>query len=334
MISSSNPEFRVLVVGAGTAGERHAKAQRDRGSITTLFDIDPIKTAQKASALGIKSSSNLHEAIEESNLVYICTPDSTHIDIASEAIKRGKDVFSEKPLTTNLKDALTLQELVHRNGTRFIVGHYYRLNPTIMAAKQALLEGKVGKLVSLYSTYLHNIESVMVSTPWRREQNFLYGGGVHPLDLVCWIADEPVESVEAKTGIKTSSIYLPDEDYRINARFVSGLQAHVWLNAVVEHPAYKHGTDLVLWGDRGSIQTHNRAVDVNVFSSGQLKQVAAPMGEWPVDAVARIINGFLTGTRADHDPLPNIDDAIPLMRVLDAAQRSIDLEKTVKLQLH
>ncbi len=312
----------VLVVGAGIAGERHTKAQIDLGSRVALYDIDPQKAAVKAASLSVSHAEDLTSAISASSLVYICTPDDLHTEIAAQVIRSGKDVFCEKPLTTNLGDALTLQQLVHQFGTQFIVGTYYRLTPNFTEAKRVVDAGEIGRPLSLEATYLHDMKPYEGITPWRLNQDFLYGGGIHPIDLAYWLAGEPVKQVFATTGFKLDQNHPSPEDYQIILGFLSGLKAHIWLNSRVQRPV--HGTDLVVSGSRGTIQTHNQADSLQIFKTGDGAFSRQPIvNQFTVPIAARITNDYLQGQRTDHRPLPGIDEAIEVMQILDAAEKSI-----------
>jgi predicted dehydrogenase len=80
--------------------------------------------------------SSYNELLELSDAVLIVTPTSSHFDLASSAIKKGKHVFIEKPATDNPDDTKTLINLAKEAGVVVQVGHVERFNPAFTAAKQ------------------------------------------------------------------------------------------------------------------------------------------------------------------------------------------------------
>ncbi len=315
-------DFNVLVVGAGTTGERHALAQQTIGAQVTLYDTDFKKAQDKADRLGISSTKDLEGAISDTNLVYVCTPAFLHTKVAKTAIRAGKDVFCEKPLTTNLSEAQDLEKLVRQFGTRFIVGHYVRLESSFSEARKISQSDEFGRITSMYASYLQNINEAIVETPWRKFSSLLFDGGSHAVDTVCWIAGEPVKSVSAVTSRKVDPTYPNPEKFRLFLKFQSDLAAQVWINA--KAPTSKAGINLSVAGEYGVLKTHHKWDHIQLINNNGIETSRlAPWEEHPVDGVARIINGYLTGRFLDYDPLPNIHEAMQIMRVLDAAQRSI-----------
>ena len=70
--------------------------------------------------------------------VHICTPNSTHFEIASSFIKAGKNVLVEKPLALSSREAYELVELARSRRVVLSTGHFHRFNNGLMALKSTL----------------------------------------------------------------------------------------------------------------------------------------------------------------------------------------------------
>lgn len=68
--------------------------------------------------------------------IIIATPGSTHFKIALDCIKRGYNIFIEKPLTTSYKDALKLKKNYDNKKSVVFIGHIYLYNPAILKIKE------------------------------------------------------------------------------------------------------------------------------------------------------------------------------------------------------
>ena len=96
------------------------------------FEIS-CKISKKINTAIFQSVDNLLENVEA---VSIVTPTSTHRDVAEKCIKKGKHVFIEKPITTNVEDAEYLIELSKKHNVIIQVGHIERFNPALQNYKQ------------------------------------------------------------------------------------------------------------------------------------------------------------------------------------------------------
>lgn len=89
--------------------------------------------------------------------VLIASPEHWHARLAEDAIKAGKDVYVEKPMTINLKDALRLRKVVRANPSVIaMVGTQYVMTPSYMAAEQLVKDGAIGKPVWSQTSYCRN----------------------------------------------------------------------------------------------------------------------------------------------------------------------------------
>ena len=126
----------VSLVGLGYIGKIHLKLLKENPNwnLVGVYDSDKTLTANLATQYGVTPFSSLEEAIDQSAVIDIATPSSTHYEIARQAIIKGRHVFIEKPVTAHLKEAKQLQRLIREAGITFQVGHVERFNPAFIAA--------------------------------------------------------------------------------------------------------------------------------------------------------------------------------------------------------
>ena len=320
----------LVVGGAGIAGERHVAARNRLGGATTvIFDQNFDKAREVGKKYGvsvIETPRQMEEAAERADIVHVCTPDHIHTDFILSGLEAESHVFVEKPMTTNFSDAKLVQEAVHRYGKEVAVGTGYRLTPTFSEVKRLVQTGEIGDILSIETTYLHDMRGPIEQTPWRINQDFLYGGGIHAIDLAYWVLGEGIEEVQASVGKKRLPDYTSFEDYDISLKTRSGVLARIWLNALAQLPT--HGTDLKVYGTRGTFITHNRTDGYDHFDtregSGQRRFAETQNnGVFTVDLQIRILDEWLRGERPDYSPIPNVDEAVEVMKVIDAVSRAI-----------
>ncbi len=131
---------KIGVLGAGHLGKIHIKCimASDKLELAGFYDPDRETAEKVAETFGIPRFFSDDELISKSDIVDIVTPTVSHFDCASKALKHGKHVFIEKPLTTTLEEARKLMELAREASVKVQVGHVERFNPAFIAAKPYL----------------------------------------------------------------------------------------------------------------------------------------------------------------------------------------------------
>ncbi|HLP49414.1 MAG TPA: Gfo/Idh/MocA family oxidoreductase [Chitinophagales bacterium] len=126
---------RIGVFGVGHLGKIHTRLLKEIPGFEVVGFNDPDdKNAQKAiDDFGIKRFNSANELIENCDAIDIVSPTITHFAIAKEAIKQGKHIFVEKPLSSTVKEAKELVQLVDEARVKAMVGHVERFNPAILA---------------------------------------------------------------------------------------------------------------------------------------------------------------------------------------------------------
>ncbi|HEX4920124.1 MAG TPA: Gfo/Idh/MocA family oxidoreductase [Candidatus Bathyarchaeia archaeon] len=110
------------------------------------------------------------------NAVHICSPNSTHFEIASEFLKRGKHVLVEKPLATKSSQAFELVRLARQKGLVLSTGHVHRFNNGVRSLRRMLENGVLGDLY-----YLHLRWTGLMARQTNRE--VISDLGPHPFDI-------------------------------------------------------------------------------------------------------------------------------------------------------
>jgi predicted dehydrogenase len=124
--------------------------------------------------------------------VLIATPEHWHGRMAEDAILAGKDVYLEKPMTLNLRDALRLQKVAHANpDVIVVVGTQYVMTPSYQAAKDLIAKGAIGKPVWSQTSYCRNSKDgewnyYAIDPHWKPGVNLDWGGWCGPLGKVEW----------------------------------------------------------------------------------------------------------------------------------------------------
>ncbi|WP_375238831.1 Gfo/Idh/MocA family protein [Aurantibacter sp.] len=128
------------VLGAGHLGKIHLRLlnESNKYNLIGFYDANPEHGKQIESEFGYKYFNSIDDLIDAVEVVDIVTPTLSHYDCAKQAIKKGKHIFIEKPITNTVEEAENLRALVAEHNVKGQVGHVERFNPAFKAIKDQL----------------------------------------------------------------------------------------------------------------------------------------------------------------------------------------------------
>lgn len=129
--------LKIGVFGAGHLGKIHIKLLlelKNQFQLIGFYDIDPENAKKVAEQFEIKAFLNPEDLLKEVDCIDIVTPTFSHFNLASLAIKLGKNTFIEKPITQTVEEAQNLIQLALKHQVKVQVGHVERFNPAFQKA--------------------------------------------------------------------------------------------------------------------------------------------------------------------------------------------------------
>ena len=188
--------MKIVQIGTGGWGKNHSRVLSEFGVLSAICDTNP----KLAEELGKKYSVNFYDSIEnllereEFDAALVCTPTSTHTDIASRLIENKKHVFVEKPLTYLSEDGQKLIETAKKNNIILTCGYIERINPAVATVKDFLKSKKYGDLIRLEFYREHRMPQHI------KDVGIIYDTSVHDIDTALWLFDEVPDVVFAIAG--------------------------------------------------------------------------------------------------------------------------------------
>ncbi|MGD0715795.1 MAG: Gfo/Idh/MocA family oxidoreductase [Gaiellaceae bacterium] len=212
--------LNVGLIGYGFMGRAHSNAYRQVNQFFRLDHRPVLKAicARKADQAATFAENWGYESVEtdwrklvereDIDLIDICSPNNTHLDIAVAAAEAGKMVLCEKPLAMNADEGAKMVEAVAKAGVANMVWFNYRRVPAVSLAKQIVEEGRIGPPFHYRAQYLQDwtiAEDVPQggATLWRLDID-VAGSGVtgdllaHSIDTAIWL-NGPIVAVSAAT---------------------------------------------------------------------------------------------------------------------------------------
>lgn len=150
--------MKVVVVGAGSIGERHIRAfSRLDGISVSVVEPRAERAQQIAARYGCEGwyTSLEQVPIESFDAAVIATPANSHIPMGIACASRGLHLLIEKPLAANLERVSELIALSESNGLAAAVGYTLRFDPTIIKMRELVRSGVPGRMLSVRSVCTH-----------------------------------------------------------------------------------------------------------------------------------------------------------------------------------
>ncbi|NRR32608.1 Gfo/Idh/MocA family oxidoreductase [Oxalobacteraceae bacterium] len=212
--------LNVAVVGLGRLGQRHAEnlAQRVPGANLVAVCSPVEKELEWArNTLGVQQCYADYAALlarPEVQAVFLVTPTSLHAQQIIAALKAGKHVFCEKPLSLNLEDCLLVeQEAARHPHLKVMIGFVRRFDASYRDAARKIREGLIGK------PYLIRSQTMDQNDPDGFFVRFSASSGgifldcsVHDVDLARWLLGNPKPRRVFATG--TNAIHAALDEFK------------------------------------------------------------------------------------------------------------------------
>ncbi|MGB2664278.1 MAG: Gfo/Idh/MocA family oxidoreductase [Candidatus Acidiferrum sp.] len=214
---------KIGIVGAGGVAGIHAAilAKDPRVELNAFFDVDAVRSQVMAARFGGRRADSLAGLLEQSDAVFVCTPNTTHEEVATQVLDAGKHVFCEKPFALNLASATRLRDKSARSGLIYQVGHNRRFAPVYKVLKAAIDKNELRPL----SVHAKMNRGELVNPPWVWNADltggFLYETPVHMFDLMTFFFGR-VDWVQVAARAHEHGEL---DDFSILLSFQSGLQA-------------------------------------------------------------------------------------------------------------
>ncbi len=128
-------KLKTAVVGVGHLGRHHLKwlAQLPGSELAGIYDIDSEKSGKYAGEYRTTAFDSLETLADHAEVVSVVVPTTAHYEVASFLVERGVHCLIEKPITTDLKQAVRLRDIAEEKGVKVTVGQIERFNPAVQS---------------------------------------------------------------------------------------------------------------------------------------------------------------------------------------------------------
>lgn len=261
-------------IGGGNIVNAHLRALQEIQHIVPIgiFDINHKQAESIGDQWGIKPYRDVDSLLCDVDSIVIASPNATHVTYSAQAIYASKHVLCEKPMATNMHEAVEMNNLAIKSGLSCCVGLNYRFLSIFQDLKQLINNNELGDVISVYLDYKKSSALIRKKYTWRDSavnsgtSGALGDLGVHLIDLLFFLFNSRIDlssclwkimtNVPQKEGIK---VYV--DDYSIvNGRLSNGIYFRLLMSK--SSPPEEAGFFIKIVGTKGEFSYTSKDTDV------------------------------------------------------------------------
>ncbi len=323
----------IAVVGTGDWGANLVRnfAALPGARLAALCDTDAGRLARTAAAHpGVRATAKLEEVAAAPDVrgVVVSASAVQHHPIARMLLEAGKDVYVEKPLALQVDHAEELVRLARERDRILMVGHLLLHHPGVRHLKEMVRSGELGDVYYIYSQRV-NLGKV------RRDENALWSFAPHDLSVILHLLEtEPIDVVARGSAFLQGTV---EDVVFLHLRFPGGRMAHVHVSWLDPHKLRKFtvvGSRKMVVFDDMEASEKIRVYDKGIDRAGQIVSYGDALSVRTGDILIPKISlqeplrlecqHFVECVREHRTPLTDGADGLRVVRVLAAAQRSLE----------
>ncbi len=319
----TNQPLKFAIIGAGAIAQTHAQVF-ELTTAANLVGVADIRLdaaqamAESAKCKSYGSYQKLANDQADLDAVIICTPPTTHPEIAIYFINRGVHVLCEKPFSIDLESAEKMYEAARKQGVVLTMASKFRYITDVIKAKSIVQSGILGDVVLFENAFTSRVD---MTNRWNANPELSGGGvlidnGTHSVDIMRYFLG-PLKEIQVVEGKRIQG--LPVEDtVRIFTKSDQGVVGNIDLSwSINKELDYfiriygSNGTISVGWKESKYRQASSR--DWVVFGDGYSK----------VQSFQSQLENFAQAIRGEAQLLITAEDAIASVEAINAAYESL-----------
>ena len=285
----------------------------------------------------------------EVEAVFVLTPNYAHYTVTMDALRAGKDVLCEKPITVNYALSCEMAEEAKKQNKILNIGVCNRFQKSVVELAKMNAEGKFGNIYHVYCSFrsFRSIPGLGGAFTDKKQSGggVLIDWGVHFLDLILFIlggaklknvtCDAYCEMAKDMKSYKYKSMWAEDTSDVENGvndvdDFVTGYirtdKASISFNGAWAQNLDKADMYIDFLGDKGGARL-NYGKDFEFCSAETLETVVPPYEKHKMHAIE--VADFIESVNDRHKSVNHIDYVLESAKLLDSLYQSAEIKKEI-----
>ncbi len=178
--------MNTAVIGVGNMGRNHARVFSQISNLVAVADINKNRAHEIAKLHNCNYYSNYNDMLEKEKIdaVSIVVPTPLHKEVTTDVMKKGVNAILEKPIASNLNDAMEIFKVVKKSKFKFTVGHVERFNPAVIKFKEILDRGDLGEILGITARRVGGAGSPVTY------ENIMVDLAIHDIDIINYLLNK------------------------------------------------------------------------------------------------------------------------------------------------
>jgi UDP-N-acetylglucosamine 3-dehydrogenase len=315
---------RAGVIGLGMMGRHHVRVlhEIDRVDLVAVADAEPLTLAAALRGRDVRGYLAYEQMLEKErlDLVVVAVPTSSHTDVATRVLRAGAHVLVEKPIAATCAEAAALMAEADRCGRWLAVGHIERFNPAIVALKQRLAHGDLGRIFRVHARRLGPFPARI------RDVGVVIDLATHDIDIARYLLGSEPTRVFAETARRIHTNY--EDMLSALMRFSNNAVVQLDVNWLTPTKI----REISVTGERGMFFANYLTQELSLFENNVIEDGLA------ADPIASVVEGKMVRFRIEtREPLrAELEDVVaaveegrpPLVSAADA-YRALEIAQAV-----
>ncbi|HUQ96052.1 MAG TPA: Gfo/Idh/MocA family oxidoreductase [Chitinophagaceae bacterium] len=317
--------LQVGVFGTGHLGKFHLANWNEIAGTRVVGFCDPDDATAEAviAQYGLKRFASAEDLIEAADIIDVVAPTTFHFQICEKAIRNGRHVFVEKPLTNTIAEAEQLVKLVNESGIKLQVGHVERFTPAFLALKNVFL-----------NPMFIEVHRLAQFNPRGTEVSVILDLMIHDIDIILSIVKSDVKNISASgVAVLTSTPDIANARIEFNNGCVANLTSSrismkkMRKMRLFQKDAYigvdflNKKTEIIKLQDTDEDNVF--AFDIETHEGKRRIAIASPPVP-EVNAIKRELETFVTSITTNTRTVVNEIDGLRAMEVAHSILQKID----------
>ncbi len=335
-------KLKVAVVGTGSIAQIvHIPLLKklENVELVAICDVDQGKVSFLTQKFNIPRWYYLIDEMisnEKLDAIHICTPSLYHYPMAYLALSNGVNVFIEKPVALNHRDALKLSKLAEEKKLTLMVGMHNRFRDDVKILKDFLNNSELGDIFYIKTGWLKKWTRNIVPG-WHAKKSFAGGGvlidiGIQLIDLAMFLLNLPkIKKVRLfdyrlnpEINVEDAALAVIETESRISITIEVSWRMHLERDTIYTH----------IFGKQGS--AYLNPLRINKELHGNLVNVTPMLVEQNIDQFKKAYENelvhFVDVINGDAKNMSSAGDAVYVMQILDALYESAKTGAEISLE--
>ena len=306
--------------------------------LAAVVDIDEAELDAAGERSGVpeeRQFTGLDEALSavDADVLLCVTPPFLHKEHTTAAMHAGLDVIVEKPLATNMEDALAMAEVAQETGRLMAVSQNYRYRPVTWTLNRQVQSGAIGELgqarIDFYKGWYFDKSDFRRTMP----DPLLADMAIHHFDLLRFISGLEATSVRGDSWNPPWSENTGDTSVNVTFTLSNGARFVYNASWVAQGDFDDWNGNWLLEGEKGSLRLSGNDVEWRVASGKyqtEAPQPIRPSGP-PIENQAYVLADMMAARKEGRQPKTSVFDNLHSLSMVMAAREAVHSGETVEL---